>query len=230
VSSEAKLGPALLALRRRNNWTLKDVSERTGLAISTLSKAERNQLSLTYDKLRQLSEGLAVDITTFFDGPGASELSGSSGRRSISRRDDGRLVETANYNHAYLNTDLLKKKFIPIIADVRARSLEEFGPLVRHTGEEFAYVLEGSIEVHTEFYSPAVLREGDSIYFDSQMGHAYVAAGPGRCRILSINSAPEMTLMEAMGARRSSASGPAASAPSQPARARVTRARRRKTA
>ena len=40
--------------------------------------------------------------------------------------------------------------------------------VVAHGGEEFAYVLEGTVVVHTEHYAPAVLKAGESIYFDSR--------------------------------------------------------------
>lgn len=199
MTTEAKLGPALRGLRKRFNWTLNDVSQKTGLSISTLSKAERNQLSLTYDKLVQLSEGLGVDITIFFEDDTHHPSSGlAAGRRSVNRVDDGQVIDTPNYRYVYLSTDLLKKKFVPIVADIRARSLEEFGDLVRHAGEEFAFVLEGTVAVHTEHYAPTVLKAGESIYFDSGMAHAYIAQGEGRCRVLSICSAPEAALLEAM--------------------------------
>lgn len=199
MTSEAKLGPALHGLRKRNHWTLSDVSQKTGLSISTLSKAERNQLSLTYDKLVQLSEGLGVDITTFFEDESHHASSGPmAARRSINRLNEGQVIDTPNYNYVYLCTDLLRKKFVPIVADIRAHSLEEFGPLVKHQGEEFALVLEGTVAVHTEHYAPTVLKTGESIYFDSNMAHAYTAEGSGRCRVLSICSSAEATLMEAM--------------------------------
>jgi hypothetical protein len=40
-------------------------------------------------------------------------------------------------------------------------------------------------------YAPVRLRAGDSIYFDSGMGHACIAAGDGPCRVLSLCMAPE---------------------------------------
>ncbi len=199
MTTEARLGPALRGLRQRNGWTLSDVAEKTGLSISTLSKAERNQLSLTYDKLVLLSQGLGVDITLFFEDDSHHPSDGiASGRRSINRLDDGQVIDTSNYHHVYLSTDLLKKKFVPLVADIRARSLEEFGELVRHAGEEFAYIIEGSVAVHTEHYAPAILKAGESIYFDSGMAHAYVAQGDGPCRVLSICSAPEATLRQTL--------------------------------
>lgn len=199
MSTEAKLGPSLLALRRRLNLTLQQVSHKTGLSTSALSKAERGQLSLTYDKLVQLSQGLGVDITTFFDGDhGAANGGNPAGRRSINRRGDGKVIDTQNYHHMYLSTDLLRKKFIPIIANIRTKSLAEFGELVRHPGEEFAFVVEGTVAVHTEHYAPLVLSAGESMYFDSGMAHAYIAVGDKTCRVLSVCSAPEAALLEAL--------------------------------
>ena len=66
---------------------------------------------------------------------------------------------------------------IPILIDVQARSVEELGGLVRHAGEEYFLGTRGTIAVHTEFYAPEILKEGDGIYLDSTMGHAYLNAG-----------------------------------------------------
>lgn len=199
MTTRAKLGPVVRHLRRSKGWTLSELARRTGLSVSTLSKAERDQQALTYDKLLLLAHGLQVDIATLFDGDaGAVDAALATSRRSISRADDGSVVDTKNYQYVYLCTDLLKKKFVPIVAEIRARSLEEFGELVRHSGEEFAYVLEGTVEVHCEHYAPTILKTGESMYLDSRMGHAYVARGPGRCRVLSICTAPEASLQESM--------------------------------
>lgn len=209
MTTQARLGPVLRGLRKRNAWTLSDVAKKTGLSVSTLSKAERGQQALTYDKLIQLAQGLQIDIATLFEGEqAAGNDAPATSRRSVSRADDGTVVDTQNYQYVYLCTDLLKKKFVPIIAEIRARTLEEFGELVRHAGEEFAYVLEGTVEIHTEHYAPTVLKAGESMYFDSRMGHAYVARGSARCRVLSICSAAEASLQETMAQHFGPSSAP----------------------
>src|SRR5258708_12452417 len=85
---------------------------------------------------------------------------------------------------------------IPIITHIRAKSAEEFGALVHHSGEEYIYVLEGGIKVLTEFYDPVVLNVGESIYLDSNMGHAYVTAeGCEEARFLGVRpTTPERLL------------------------------------
>jgi transcriptional regulator with XRE-family HTH domain len=203
--SQAKPGAVLKTLRTQRGWTLSEVSRRTGLPVSTLSKVENDKMSLTYDKLTRISEGLEVDISRLFGGGGEVEEipSGVSGRRSLTRAGEGRAIETRNYGHLYPAADLLNKRIIPIVAEVRARSLEEFGELVRHPGEEYAFVIEGEIELHTTLYTPLHLKTGDSIYFDSGMGHAYIAVGKGPCRVLSICSGAESQLIAASGVQLS---------------------------
>ena len=88
---------------------------------------------------------------------------------------------------------------IPVLARLRVKSLEEFGDLVRHSGEEYTYVLEGRVVLHTEFYDPMTLEVGESVYIDSNMGHAYLA-GEG-CReavVLCLCSSSEESLMESL--------------------------------
>ena len=201
ASSAARPGGVLKALRRKHGWTLAEVSRRTGLPLSTLSKIENDKMSLTFDKLSRLSSGLQVDISTLFNGEAGGADPHATGRRSLTRAGEGKAIETRNYSHLYPAWELLNKRIIPIVAELHARSLEEFGELVRHPGEEYAFVLEGEIDLYTSLYAPVRLKAGDSIYFDSGMGHAYIAVGEGRCRVLSLCSAPETELIAASAGR-----------------------------
>jgi|SRR6185437_10119507 len=191
-------GSALKALRTQRGWTLAEVGRRTGLPISTLSKIENERISLTYDKLALLSASLNVDISQLFAPPLGLMRGAVIGRRSYTPGGEGQVIETGKYGHTYPAADFLNKRFIPIIAELRAHSLEEFGELIRHPGEEYAYVLEGTVLFHSDLYAPLTMRKGDSIYFDSGMGHAYLAADAGPCRVLSICSGPESQLKEAL--------------------------------
>jgi transcriptional regulator with XRE-family HTH domain len=192
-------GQAIRALRLGKGLTLANVSAKTGLAISTLSKLEKGQVSLSYDKLILLSKGLGLDIASLLDPklhspppPPEPSPAVSSGRRVVQRLGDGQMIETNSYRQLYLATELLNKAMTPIAVEIRARTLaefkDEFGGLIRHSGEEFSLVLEGELEFHTELYTPVRLKEGDSVYFDSAMGHAYLKVGDARCRVICVCS------------------------------------------
>lgn len=152
------------------------MSERTDIPVSTLSKVEHDRLTLSYDKLVQLSQKLDIRISDLFTEGAPTAESAVTGRRSIGRISEAVRVETPNYDYYYLCTELRQKRMVPILTRIRAKSLEEFGDLVSHSGEEYIHVLEGTIVVHSEFYDPVTLKTGEAIYIDSNMGHAYVAA------------------------------------------------------
>lgn len=194
------LGRVIRALRTRNDWTLKEMSDRTGIPLSTLAKVEHDRLTLTYDKLLQLSERLKIRMSDLFAEPTEPAAQPVTARRSIGRIDQAIRVNTRNYDYYYLCAELRRKRMIPILTRIRAKSVEEFGELVHHSGEEYIFVIEGQIEVHTEFYDPIVLEAGESVYIDSNMGHGYVAAeGCDEATVLAVcSSADEENLMESL--------------------------------
>lgn len=180
------LGLRLSELRRSRDLTLKELSARTGIAVSTLSKVQNNQATLSYENLVRLSVGLDVDVGEFFR-LHSDEL--RTARRTIERKDQGRRGESERYSFEILATELARKRMVPGILNVTATSLEEVGGLSHHEGEEFIYVLSGTLKLYTEFYEPVLLRTGDSAYIDSTMGHAYLAARKNMpARILAVCS------------------------------------------
>ena len=193
------LGTLLRGLRSRNRWTLKEMSDRSGIPISTLSKVEHDRLTLTYDKLLQLSRRLNIRLSELFAEGDATAEPAVTARRSIGDVERSVRVTTANYDYFYLCTELRRKRMIPIYTRIRAKTVEEFGELVRHPGEEFIFVLSGRIVVHTEFYDPVVLEEGRSIYIDSNMGHAYLAGeGCDEAVVLGVCASADATLMDSL--------------------------------
>lgn len=179
-------GAALKALRIERGWTLNEVSTRTGVPTSTLSKIENGKTEITMDRLLRISVALEVNIADLFAAPVTEFSSGERGRRSITRLGEGNVVQSYYGEYCYHAQDLLEKRASPLVAEIRARTIEEFGEFHRHIGDEFLYVLEGELALHTDTYSPLHLKAGESIYFDSNMGHAYIAVGADSCKILSI--------------------------------------------
>lgn len=180
-----KLGQRVRDIRRRNHWTLEDAAQRTGLARSTLSKIENEQMSPTFDVVQKLAAGMEIELPQLFV---ATESHKASGRRAITRAGEGRPRVTATYEHELLSVELAQRKMIPFRTKVRARSFDEFASWVRHPGEEFLYVLVGSIAFYTEFYEPVTLAAGDSVYYDSDMGHACISVSGEDATILWVST------------------------------------------
>ncbi|HWG70405.1 MAG TPA: XRE family transcriptional regulator [Steroidobacteraceae bacterium] len=196
-NAHSTLGGLIRLVRRQNDWTLRQMSEKVGIPLSTLAKVEADKLSLTYDKLQQFTSRLGLTMTEFLaqaEAPAAVASTVVTARRSLATGGNSVQVSTPNYEYEYLCADLREKRMVPIIARIRSRDIAEFGQPVRHQGEEFIYVLEGTIEVHLQFYTPITLSVGQGIYLDSTMGHAYVAKDCESALVLAVCSSEDPNL------------------------------------
>lgn len=181
----SSLGDRVHALRSAGQLTLAQLASRSGLAPSSLSKIENGKMSPTYETIVRLAQGLEVDVADLFtDIRKAAPL----GRRSITRRGEGALHETRAYAYAMLHADLSRKRFIPLVTTIHARSLEDFHAPPAHRGEEMIYVISGRVQLFLEHYEPIVLAAGDSCYFDSAMAHACISVSKADARVMWVCS------------------------------------------
>ena len=186
-SLRERLGAQLRSLRLARGWSLADAMQHTGIPRSTLSRIENGKLSLNYEKLVSLSHGFGVDLSALFGGEAAEQAAPAApGRRSVNRLGSGDSIELPFFTDTYLATALMQKVMSPIVCETTARTFEEAGPWLTHSGEEFLYVLSGELELHTRIYAPLRLKPGETVYFDSGVDHRYVSVGAGPCRFLSV--------------------------------------------
>jgi hypothetical protein len=163
-------------------------------------KIENDKMSLSYDKIVKISSALNVDISELFGGkhvPSPQEIRKPVfGRRVISRAGEGVMIDTDVYASLYVASDLLHKKVVPIVVDVKVKRIEDFGDFIRHGGENSPMSLKvQSISTPSSTPLPASMSAIRSL-FDSNIGHAYIAACDGPCRLLSICSADSAEIMK----------------------------------
>lgn len=180
-----RLGERVRALRQARNWTLQEAARRAGVARSTLSKIENEQMSPSFEVVRKLARGLGVDVPQLFRPATGDRL---TGRRALTRAGAGEPHPTPTYEHEMLAPELVSKRMLPYRTVVRARGFDEFDDWIRHEGEEFLYVLSGAVRFFTEHYAPVDLATGDSVYYDAQMGHVVISTSPEDAAILWVTS------------------------------------------
>lgn len=200
------LGVLLRNLRDRERWTLKEMSLQSGIPVSTLSKIEHGRLTLSYDKICAVSQRLGLSMTELLAQSDKGARPSVTGRRSLSDLDSAAHVETPDRDYYYLCPELRQKRMIPVIARLHATA-SETGAFVRCPGEKFIYVLKGRIAVHTEFYDPATLEQGQAMYIDSSMGHCFAVAGCEEAIVLNIMAGSDEQLPRNLMVRPCGAAG-----------------------
>lgn len=177
---------ALRTARRQTGLSLRALAADVGMSHSALSRFEAGRDAVTYDQMLRLGQALDVDLAQLVETRMWPLWPKVVGRRSLTSAE--RLPDPGSdlHTHSSLSAELRHKAMVPMIIDVKARSVNEMGGLVRHYGEEFLHVLSGKMELHSDLYEPLDLSAGGSIYFDSGMAHAYIRIGEEPCRVLTV--------------------------------------------
>lgn len=184
-----RVGERLRMLRKSQGLTLKALSECSGVALSTLSKIELGQISVSYEKLAAAAHALNVDIAQLFDARASMANAGS--RAAVVVRttpQEAPRYDADNYDYRMLATDFPAKRMTPLLGTIVARDLSSFADYVRHAGQEFVLVLSGKVRILFETGEAIELARRESAYFDSGVGHVYLSTGKGDAQVVVVMS------------------------------------------
>ncbi|RZL88876.1 MAG: XRE family transcriptional regulator [Variovorax sp.] len=177
-------GKRLRTARKQFGWTLQQLAELSGVSITTISRAERGQLALGYENFAALGHALQMDMGSMFSGAGvkARPFAGPV----VTRAGEGVTYRGLAFSYEFLGTTAVGKQMSPVLGTVHARTIEGPEDFARHPGEEFVYVLTGEIDVHFDDGEVVHLNRGDSLYFDSRIGHAYVSVSRQLAKVIGV--------------------------------------------
>lgn len=170
-------------LREILDITAEDMARACKITEEEYLRLEEGSSDFSFSFLLKCAEVLGVDMVELITGE-APKLS----FYTIVRKGRGLPISRRkgfSYEHlAYL---FKGKECEPFLVTAPFSQEEQERPIAlsRHSGQEFDYVLSGSLkfafEDHTE-----VLEAGDSVYYDSAHGHGMIAAGGQDCVFLAV--------------------------------------------
>lgn len=183
TENRRRIGARIKTLREARGLTLQGLADRSGVAISTISKIERGLMAPTYDRFSGLARGLGVEVPDLFSKDGGAFQTGTV---AVARADDCHPFETEDYTFELMFPDVHGKTMQPMCTTLRPLHQMPVKHLVSHPGEELLTVLSGRVIVMLEGRDDVILGPGDSLYFDSGRRHLYAAAGDEGARILVV--------------------------------------------
>jgi transcriptional regulator with XRE-family HTH domain len=181
-----KLGSKIRELRLKKNYTLQDVADKTGLSKPFLSQIENDHVVPPVATLLRLARAFNVNLAHFFQDEVGSDkiaITRHNERIRVEKRPHHRKGEV-NYVYETLETKKTNKQMEPFLVEFPVQDSSEM-VFMSHDGEEFLYVLEGTLE----FRSVArveVLESGDSIYFESDLSHSFRCLGEKAARAIVV--------------------------------------------
>ena len=177
-----KIGDKIRRLRLQRGLTQEELAGRCELSKSFISLLERDLTSPSLDTLADLLETLGSDLPTFF-GESDSEKLVFGGEDIFVKEDPDGMKGMIRW----LIPSAQKNQMEPILVEMApGGETAEHDP---HEGEEFGYVLAGTIKIVLGDRTERV-RKDESFYFRPAAPHKLVNAGKGVCRVLWISTPP----------------------------------------
>ena len=182
------VGSKIKGIRESKNLTIEEIAESSGLSVEQISSIENDQNLPSLVPLIKIARALGVRLGTFMDdndalGPVVCRAEDRERDSSISF-SNGATDARKHMEYHPLAQQKAGRHMEPFIIDINPSEQQEF-KLSAHEGEEFIYVMDGEVEIEygKEKY---MLKEGDSIFYDSIVKH-HVHGAPGKsAKILAV--------------------------------------------
>jgi transcriptional regulator with XRE-family HTH domain len=168
--------------------TQKELAEQVGLTPSFISQLEKNLISPSLDSLFKLSEKLNTQPIYFLtdgeSGPLQKMVIKPTERQDIHLQE----VKGTDVKLQLLVSDVLNRRMEPYLLIMKEGAVIN-GHFYSHKGDEFAYVMEGELEVEIQD-EKQLLKQGDSLYIGSIFPSKWVNIGRGDAVLLWVLSPP----------------------------------------
>lgn len=175
------IGDKIKRLRVKNSLTQEELADRSELTKGFISQVERDLTSPSIATLVDILEGLGTNLKDFFNE--------TIDEKIVFTKEDAFESENNEYKYVlqWIIPNAQKNSMEPILIDLEpgGRSKEDYP----HEGEEFGYVIQGSIYLHAGAEKLKV-RKGESFYFKANSNHYISNAGKTNTSVIWVSTPP----------------------------------------
>jgi len=179
---ELKIGQRIKTLRQASDLTQNELADRANLTKGFISQFENDQCSISVDSLADILDALGVSLQDFFADEAETDVVFSPHDRvSVDGKGAAKfeLLVPGSTNNV----------MDPIMVELAPREkLEQFDP---HPGEQFGYVLKGTLTLRLgkkEYKVPS----GHCFYFEADQTSQIMNKNNSVARLLWITTPPQM--------------------------------------
>jgi len=175
----SQFGPKLRRMRLKRNLSLTEAARRAQVSTGFLSAVERQRANASVATLQRLASAYGTTVSALFNRPRVS------GR--LIRPADRRVLETESG---------VRMEFLSTGTTMLESMLFRVGPgggsdgSYAHQGEEFIYMVSGTLEIWLDELEGTTLHAGDSFWFESTLGHRWFNPSKEEAVLLWINTPP----------------------------------------
>ncbi len=176
-----QIGARICELREIAGLSVETLANEFNIAAEIYRDYEKGVLDIPVSLLFDIARRFNVDLTEILTGE-APRLHAYC----LVRKGKGVSVDRSkHYKYQSLAYNFLHKKAEPFLVTAGPERDDAEVQLNSHTGQEFNYVIEGTVKVVVDNHE-LVLNEGDSLFFDAGLDHGMKALGGKPASLLAI--------------------------------------------
>jgi len=182
-----RIGHLIKKLRKTQKMTLQQLSEKSGVALATLSRIENERMTGTIESHLAICKALDVTLPELYneieENRRVVDLQSEEGRTEV-------YVHNKKSSSEMLTSNVLSKKMMPIMMVVGKGGVTQKEETKRGV-EKFIYILEGKVEasIGNEKYN---LGAAETLYFDGSLPHFFKNTGSVDARIICVITPPAL--------------------------------------
>jgi len=176
-----QIAERIKGLREIMGVSRQTIAQELGIPENVYQEYELGNTDIPVGILYKLAHRYNVELTAF--------LTGTEPRLhtySLTRKDHGVSVERRrDYKYQSLANNFIHKKAEPFLVVVEPEAEDTPIHFNNHPGQEFDYVLEGTLQVVLDGHE-VILNEGDSLFYDSGVNHGMKALNNKPAKFLAV--------------------------------------------
>lgn len=173
------IGKKLKELRLCNDLTLEELASRSELTKGFLSQVERNLTSPSISTLEDILEALGTNLSDFFKDDQEEKI--------VFQNQDFFVDEKEGYTIEWIVPNAQKNEMEPVLLTLHPQ--EKSWVMDSHNGEEFGYVLKGSVVLVRENKKYRI-RTKETFYINGKNSHYLYNPGNTDAKVLWITTPP----------------------------------------
>jgi DNA-binding transcriptional MerR regulator/quercetin dioxygenase-like cupin family protein len=173
------IGNRLSSLRRDQQMTLTAAARKARVSPSFLSAIERGQAKPSVATFQKLAQIYKTNVLSFFGEPDERRRLVRPRDRKMLQPQSGIVIEQLAFGDLMMEVQLW-----------RIAPGASSGGSYYHDGEEFIFVLRGTLEIWLDELERYIVQSGDSLYFESTHAHRWSNPGKAEAVLLWVNTPP----------------------------------------
>lgn len=171
-------------MREIMGWTTAEMAQKVEVSEAEYVEYEQAQADLPFTFIHKCALAFEIDLTDLLEGRSAARLSSYT----VTRKGQGQVTaQEQGTNIANLAPKFRDKIAEPYWVKYEYNEAQQNVPihLTKHSGQEFDLIISGSLKVQVGSHVE-VLKEGDSIYYNSSTPHGMIAVDGEDCVFLAV--------------------------------------------